>query len=88
MLPSGLEAGDIIFVRYGTMKLQCKELQAETDRFKVGRAYDAQRRGPDYFGITDDNGRHWLMSSRNLKVNINGESEDEARYALFRRSHA
>ena len=70
------------------MKLQCIELQAETDRFTVGRAYHAQRRGPAYFGITDDNGRHWIMSSGNLKVNINGEADDEARYALFRRSHA
>lgn len=71
------------------MKLQCKELQAETDRFTVGRAYDAQNQpGSGYLGITDDNGRRWLMLVRNLKVNINGKRDDEARYALFRKSHA
>ena len=70
------------------MKLQCKELQAETDRFKVGRAYEAKPHGADYVKVVDDNGRGWLISLLNLKVNINGKADDEAAYALFRRSHA
>jgi hypothetical protein len=70
------------------MKLQCKKLQAETDRFKVGRAYEATPQGPEYMKLIDDQGRGWIVSLRNLKVNINGMADDEAKYALFRKSHA
>jgi hypothetical protein len=70
------------------MKLQCKELQGETTRFMVGRAYSVERHGSDFVKLIDENGGRWLVSLDNLKVNINGLSGDYARYALFRRSHA
>lgn len=70
------------------MKLQCKEVQCETDKFKAGRAYETTPQGPMYMKLVDDNGHGWLVSLSNLKVNINGKEGDEARFALFRKSHA
>lgn len=70
------------------MKLQCKELQAETNRFTVGRAYSAEPRPDNYVKIVDDEGRGWLITLHSLKININGMIDDEAAYAIFRKSHA